>query len=308
VELGLFSVLGEHPRPAADVAKDLGADARAVDRLLASLTVLGLARVENNGFCATQIARRFLDSASPEFLGGLGHLAQLWTNWSGLTAAVRTGRPAGEALEKKDSRHFEAFIRAMHYRAKGPAAALAEALDLRGARNMLDVGGGSGAFSIALVEKNPNLRAVVLDLPQVAPLAASYVRQAGLSERVSTRAGDFRKGALGEGFDLILLSAIAHMSSSAQNRELLARCRMALNPGGMVAIKDFIMDEDRLSPAFGAFFALNMLVNTQSGDTYTEAEITGWLIKEGFREPRRIELPGPASAIVAMRPHEQEKT
>lgn len=305
VELELFRHVGAAPRSAAEIARRAGCDQRAVDRLLRVLTVMGLAHVEADGFTAAEPARRFLDPRSPEYLGGLEHLAQIWPNWSRLTDAVRTGRTEATPLEEMDEDHFRPFIQAMHHRALNQAMDVARLLDLKPVTRLLDVGGGSGVFSMAMVEDNPLMEAVVMDLPAVTPITEEYVAQAGLSDRIATRPGDFRTEELGEGFDMILLSAIAHMNDPEGNRELLAKCFRALNPGGEVVVKDFIMDENRLEPAFGATFALNMLVNTEAGDAYTESEIRGWMEAEGFLDPRRMDLPGPASLMAARKPDEE---
>jgi cyclopropane fatty-acyl-phospholipid synthase-like methyltransferase len=154
----------------------------------------------------------------------------------------------------------------------------------------LDVGGGSGAYAIAFAQAQPGLEVVVFDLPNVVPLTQGYVAAAGLSDRITTQSGDYNVNELGAGFDLAFLSAIIHANSPEQNRALLVRCARALNPGGQVVIQDFIMDEDRTTPAFGALFALNMLVGTSGGDTYTEAEVNGWLEACGFTDFRRMEV------------------
>jgi len=132
----------------------------------------------------------------------------------------------------------------------------------------------------------------VLDLEPVLPIAAGHIRAAGLERRISLRAGDLRAGSLGEGYDLVLVSAICHMLGEDENRDLLARCARALAPGGRVAIREFILDPDRAGPPTAALFALNMLVGTARGNTYTEAEYRSWLEQAGFQEITRPEPGG----------------
>jgi SAM-dependent methyltransferase len=157
---------------------------------------------------------------------------------------------------------------------------------------MLDVGGGPGTFAIAFAEAEPGLHAEVLDQAPVLPIAEGHIRAAGLESRVTTRAGDLRKGSLGEGYDLILLSAICHMLGEEENRDLLARCARALAPGGRVAIREFILDPDRAGPPGPALFALNMLVGTEHGNSYTEAEYRSWMEQAGLEEINRPEPAG----------------
>jgi cyclopropane fatty-acyl-phospholipid synthase-like methyltransferase len=170
----------------------------------------------------------------------------------------------------------------MHGRAVNEAPRLIGTLDLTGVTRVLDVGGGSGAYSMAFVRAKDNLQATVFDLPNVVLLTQSYVDKEGLSDRIDTVAGDYNKDELPQGYDLVFLSAIIHSNSPQQNQSLFQKTCNALNPGGRLVVSDFIMDDDRTSPAFGAFFALNMLVNTPSGDTFTESEIKEWMRKAGM--------------------------
>jgi len=136
----------------------------------------------------------------------------------------------------------------------------------------------------------------------VLPIAQRHIDAAGLSDRVRTRAGDLVTEDFGTGYDLVLVSAICHMLGPGGNRDLLQRCYQALAPNGRVVIQDFILDEERTSPTVAALFALNMLVATREGSSYAEGEYTGWLQEAGFRDIRRVELPGPTDLMVARRP------
>lgn len=110
---------------------------------------------------------------------------------------------------------------------------------------------------------------------------------------MTTRAGDLRTGPFGEGFDLVLLSAICHMLGPGENRDLLRRCRPALAPRGRIVIQDFVLEEDKTAPKMAALFSLNVLVGTERGASYNEGEYAAWLGEAGLREVRRIRLPGP---------------
>jgi ubiquinone/menaquinone biosynthesis C-methylase UbiE len=185
----------------------------------------------------------------------------------------------------------------MHNNARQRAAQLAQAV-AAGATHMLDVGGGSGAYAIAFAQANPQLHVEVFDQPAVLAIAQRHIREAGLEDRISTRVGDLRTGEFGGGYDLVLISAICHMLSEEENRNLLARVYRALAPGGRVAIQDFLLRADKTGPRAGALFSLNMLVNTRGGASYSEDEYAAWLREAGFGEVRRIPLPGPAGVLV----------
>lgn len=154
----------------------------------------------------------------------------------------------------------------------------------------MDVGGGSGAFSMAFVRAGDDLKATVFDLPNVVPLTKEYIDREGLAEDIKTVSGDYHKDEFGSGYDLAFLSAIIHANSFEQNLSLIQKVSRALNPGGQIVISDFIMDDNRYQPAFGAYFALNMLVGTQGGDTYTESEIKGWMENAGIAFTERKDL------------------
>lgn len=185
-------------------------------------------------------------------------------------------------MEERDDAWFVAFIAAMHGRAVHAAPELVSKLDLSGVSRVLDIGGGSGAFSMAFARAGESIRATVFDLPNVVSLTKKYIEKEGLSHRIDTVAGDYNKDELPQGYDLIFLSAIIHSNSPKQNQALFSKISNSLNIGGKIVVSDFIMDEDRTSPVFSAIFALNMLVNTPSGDTFTESEVKSWMKAAGI--------------------------
>jgi SAM-dependent methyltransferase len=291
VELDVLPACGAGATAAA-VAQAAGADPRALAMLLNALTALGLLTKDGELFRCTEAG-----AALGRERAGLMHMVHLWDTWSTLTACVRTGTsartgpPGGQAAD---------FMAAMHARATPIARDAARLLDAGRVRRLLDVGGGPATFAIAFAQANPELRADVLDLAPVVPIAQGHVREAGLQDRVRVRAGDLRTGDLGEGYDLVLVSAICHMLDEDGNRDLLRRCGRALVPGGRVAIREFILDPDRAGPPTAALFALNMLVGTARGNTYTEADYRAWLEEAGFQDLVRPEPGG--DWLLATRP------
>ena len=197
----------------------------------------------------------------------------------------------------KDDEWREGFIAAMHYRAKWQASAVVELIDTTNVKRMLDVGGGSGAYSTAFARMREGLTAVVFDLPDIVPLARGYIEEEGLAGKVTAVPGDYTKDVLGAGFDLVFLSAVVHSNSADTNRALLRKCSDALAPGGQVVVQDFVMDEERRGPPQAAIFALNMLVNTRAGDTYTESEIRTWMMEAGLSGVERKDTPFGTSLI-----------
>jgi (2Fe-2S) ferredoxin/predicted O-methyltransferase YrrM len=297
LELDLFTAIGSGAT-AAQTAAAAGTEARATEMLLNALASLDLVRKQGAVFHNAPLAARFLAAGSPDSARmAMLHTARLWHRWSGLTECVRTGTATPD---ERDAGSTEAFIAAMHNNARQRAAQLAQAA-AAGASRMLDVGGGSGAYSIAFAQANPQLRAEVFDQPAVLAIAERHIREAGLEERISTRVGDLRTDEFGGGYDLVLISAICHMLGEEENRDLLARASRALAPGGRAVIQDFLLRADKTGPRSGALFSLNMLVNTEGGASYSEDEYTAWLREAGFGEVRRVPLPGPAGVLIAMR-------
>jgi SAM-dependent methyltransferase len=297
-ELGVFSALAEGPKTSAALAAALATDPRATDRLLNALCALGLVTKSGQSFANSEAAQKYLVRGRPEYLSRLGHSANLYGRWAELTAAVRAGRRVSE--RRRDPEETAAFIEAMHYRGQRDAEELVARLDLSGVTRVLDVGGGSGAYAMAFCRARPGIAAEVLDLPEVVPLTRRYVEAAGLSGCVTARPGNYLSDGFGEGFDLVFFSAIVHINPPDENLLLMRKAAAALNPGGRVVVQDFVMNDARTQPPFGAFFALNMLVNTEGGDTYTEAEIRTWLRKAGCPGVARIET-GPHTAMIVGR-------
>ena len=289
-ELGIFTALGDEDKSSEEVAVETEADPRAVDRLLNALCVTG-AVIKNNGmYRNSKPAAQFLVQGKPDYQAGMMHAVHLWDSWSRLTESVRNGGPIEQShLDKRDSEWFEPFIAAMHNRAIKEAPGLVGQIDLSNVEKLLDVGGGSGAYSMAFVKASDRIIATIFDLPNVVKLTRKYIKEAGLEERIHTVPGDYNTDELGKGYDMAFLSAIIHSNSPDQNIALFKKVSSALNRGGRIVVSDFIMNDDRTSPAFGAFFSLNMLVNTGSGDTYTESEIKDWMEQAGMSFVERKE-------------------
>jgi ubiquinone/menaquinone biosynthesis C-methylase UbiE len=218
------------------------------------------------------------------------HMNGIWDNWSCLTEAIKKG--TNPCLKSVVDAQFEedqtSFIGAMHFAAKRLSNKMADAYDLSLFKRLLDVGGGSGAYTISFLKKNKKLNAVIFDLEGVIPIAEENIREENIQDRVDFVAGNFYSNELPAGCDIALLSAIIHQNSLKQNFELFQKIYRALDPGGVLLIRDHIMDESRTIPPAGALFALNMLVNTPAGDTYTFSEVKDHLEKAGFIEVKLI--------------------
>lgn len=303
LELDLFTAVGEGAS-AAEVSKRGGTDPRGTETLLNALVSMGLLVKHEGVFRTTLVSARFFVAGRPDDARGATlHQAALWRTWSRLTEVVRTGTVAAhQEMGERGDDWTVPFIAAMHRNATERSKAVVGAIGLEGVRRLLDVGGGSGAYSIAFARASAALEAVVFDLPTVIPIAEGHIRAAGLEDRVRVRTGDLRTDDLGAGFDLVFVSAICHMLDEDGNAGLIRRCFSALAPGGRIVIQEFILEADKTAPKSAALFSLNMLVGTKGGASYSEAEYGAWLSRAGFGDVRRVRVPGPTGLIVAVRP------
>jgi SAM-dependent methyltransferase len=281
-ELDVFTRLDEAAATAAALSKDLGCDSRAMGRLLDALTSLTLLKKEG-GLFRLSGQGMLLSSRHPEtILPMVLHCSELWQKWSGLTGVVRTGKPVEGAGGEKEEANRRAFIGAMHAIGRNLATETSRVFDAGRFRRLLDIGGGSGTYTIAFLRRNQAMTAVLFDLAPVIPMAGERLQAEGLADRVTLVAGDFSRDELPSGCDLALLSAIIHQNSPARNLDLFRKIFRALHAGGSILIRDHVMDESHTLPPGGAIFAVNMLVGTAGGDTYTFGEIKEGLEKAGF--------------------------
>ena len=303
LELDVFTAVGAGASAAA-VASNRNAETGAMERLLDALVSLGFLEKGGDVFANSPLAARFLAEGSrDDARDALKHNLSLWRRWSTLTDAVRAGHAVGVTeMGERDEDWTVPFIAAMHRGAAQRAPLVVQAVGTQGVRRMLDVGGGSGAYSIAFARAGATLRAEILDLPSVLPIADRHVAEAGLADRVATRAGDLRTDDLGSGYDLVLLSSICHMLGPEENRDLLSRAARALAPDGRVVVSDFVLDEDGTGPRQAVLFSINMLVGTPSGRSYRESEYAAWLGAAGLVDVARVRLPGPAHLLIGRRP------
>jgi ubiquinone/menaquinone biosynthesis C-methylase UbiE len=288
IELKIFTILYHHMMSSDEVSRGINADSRATDRLMNALCGMGLLKKVKGKFYNSELSSKYLIEGKPEFMGNLYHTNNLWNSWSHLTDSIVKGTSfKGDQNKVEKENWVESFIGAMHYRGVNQGKILAMMIDLTNVKKMLDVGGGSAAFSMEIVKKNSKINAVVLDLPHVIPLTKRYVDEAGLTENFDFIKGDYLTKDFENNYDLILLSAIVHINNYEQNKMLIKKCADALNANGMIIINDFVMNDDRTQPYYGAIFSINMLVGTANGDTYTESEMRKWFEAAGISKIER---------------------
>lgn len=285
-DLDLFTALAGRQLAAQTLAKELQVDLRGLRVLLDALTALHLLTKKANKYAVPHdVADILSEGGEMSKLSMVRHQANCLRHWVQLPSVIKTGKRAertssirGEAADQA------AFIEAMDNVSAPMAGPLVAQLRPLEFRHLLDIGGASGTWTIALLRAAPQARATIFDLPGVIPFARARLAGAGLADQVTFVEGDFYTDQLPGGADFAWLSAIIHQNSRQQNRELCAKIHAALVPGGQIAIRDIILDESRTSPVPGALFAVNMLVNTPAGGCYTLQEIKEDLETVGFAE------------------------
>jgi SAM-dependent methyltransferase len=306
VRFRVFDVLNDGPRPLDRLTVATGASARGLRAILNALVGLEfLARDAEGRYTLTPESAAFLVSTKSGYLGGMfRHTSmQLLPKWLQLTETVRTGRPAAAVNREEDgAAFFHEFVEDLYpfnYRA---AQALADALGVAGAErpvSVLDLAAGSGVWGIALAQKSPRVRVTAVDWPGVLDVTRKVAARHGVADRFRFVAGDLDQADFGTGHQIATLGHIMHSEGEARSRALLKKTAAALAPGGTIAIAEFLVHADRNGPPNGLIFAVNMLVNTEVGDTYSFEEIKGWLTEAGFKDARTVEAPGPSPLILA---------
>ena len=303
-ELDLFTLLAEKPLTAKETAEAKKADLRGITILLDALTALGFVVKKDDRYRTETSIVTLLSGNEPDsILPMILHLGTVWNNWSRITDIV-LGR-ATATMEKEGvlaPDHIKAFIGAMHVVGSKTAPQVVAAVNPVKARKLLDIGGGSGTYTLAFLAAVPGMKATLFDLPEVIEMARERIRAAGVEERVTFVPGDFYKDPLPDGHDLALLSAIIHQNSPEQNRSLYERIFQALEPGGRIVIRDYVMAPDRTEPRDGALFAVNMLAGTKGGNTYTFAEIKDGLTATGFTRINLIQVQEMSSLVEGFKP------
>lgn len=300
--LNFFTAIADDALTAEDVATRCGSHPRSTRVLLNACVSLGVLEKKADRYANTPEGKVMLVRGRPGCIAdAIAHQDDLWPTWGRLPEAVRDNKRVSErwALVEEPKVHRN-FILAMHDGAKFGAPLMAETLDLTGRKQLFDAGGGPGTYSIAFVKRYAGLKAIVFDLPQTVAIAQEIIAQSGVADRVNTRAGDYFKDDFGQGNDVVLLSAILHSMGPERSRSLLKKAFDSLLPGGIVAVREGLLDDDGTSPAGAVLFSLNMLVNTGEGQSYSGREIMDLMTAVGFTKTRVQALPEAARSSLVI--------
>lgn len=295
VKLNLFTVIGDQPTTAARAAEKIGADPRSVEVLLNAMAALEFVEKRDGEFSNTELSAKFLCQESAEYVGFMVmHHHHLVDSWGKLDEVVMTGRPNRSSQASfADKEWMEAFLMGMFNVAMTLAPELTKRIDLNGSRRLLDLGGGPGTWAIHFCLANPGLRATVFDQPGSAPFARKVIDRFKVGDRVDFKGGDFLVDELPGGYDAAWLSQILHGENPDQCQKIVNKAAGAINPGGLVMIHEFILNNDGAGPVGPALFSLNMLSGTHGGRSYTERELSDMLTEAGAKEVKRADFSTP---------------
>jgi len=268
----------EKDQTATSLARKIKTDRRATEILLDALTGMELLNKKNGKYKNRSIASHMLVSGTKYYQGDIiSHSEMIWDRWAPLDRIVKTGKPASSP------RNHTAFILGMHNLSVLKAGEIIKGIGLDNVHKVLDLGGGPGTYAIEMAKKG--LDVSLFDLPETMKIARKVAKQSGLKKNsIKYMGGDFLKDDIGKDYDLILISQILHMFSDQVNMDLIRKCKKALSRNGKIVIHEFIINEDRTSPVYSSLFAINMLVNTSGGRTYSPGEIIRWFRKAGFKK------------------------
>ena len=294
VKLDVFTVLDNRSLSAEAVAGKLAADARATEMLLNALAAMDLLEKKGGVFSNTSVSSAFLSKSSPRYAGYIIlHHHHLADSWAKLDQAVTTGQAVRSPVTFSDEEQREAFLMGMFNMAMSIAPLLIKKVNLSGRRHLLDLGGGPGTYAILFCQANPGLKATVYDLPTTRPFAEKTFSNFKMSDRIQFTAGDYTEGNIEGSYDVAWLSQILHAEPPAVCRQIIGKAAAVLEPGGMLIVHEFILNNKMDGPLFPALFSLNMLLGTDGGQSYSEQQISEMMTGAGLVDIRRISFESP---------------
>jgi 2-hydroxy-4-(methylsulfanyl)butanoate S-methyltransferase len=305
LDLDLFGLLASVPKTIEQLGADTGLRPSRLEILLTACVSLGLLVKHADTYANAPASQTYLVRGAPNYFGDYYRFQidrQVYPAFERLPDALR-GERAEFYLLMDDPDEAASFSRGQHAGSLGPAVVLARTVDLKRARRLLDVGGGSGAFSITLCRRFPDLTATILDFPSVEPAAHDFVRQAGMTQRIAFMPGNALVTPWPGGQDAILMSYLLSAVSAHGVDQLLARAFAALVPGGRIVLHDFMVDDDGRGPATAALWLVNALLIDPD-----VARLSPRLLGERLRAQRfeRVEtvgiIPGITRSITAVKP------
>lgn len=308
VHHGVFDSLDKSPKTIKQLAKESGASERGLTAIANALVGLQFLTRKGDRYALAPESAAFLVSTKPAFLGALyRHMSkQILPKWLQLDRVVRTGKPAiAVNSQRQGAKFFAGFVEALFPLGYHAARALGEHLKIskiKGPASVLDIAAGSGVWGIALAQQSPLVRISAVDWPEVLKVTQRVANRCGVGKRLTKIPGDLLTVNFGPGHRFATLGHILHSEGRERSQKLLKKVFRSLEPGGTIMVSEFLVNDKRTAPPVSLLFAVNMLVNTQTGDTFSFEEISKWLRAAGFVKPRLLDAEGVSPLILATKP------
>jgi SAM-dependent methyltransferase len=289
LNLELFGHISRGARTAQALSELTGVPVHRMKTLIAALVSTGVLVREDGSLANAPATETYLVPGAPAYFGDYYRFqigGQIYGMMEHLDAGL-IGDEEGLAHHRMsgwlaDPKQAENFSRAQHAGSLGPAIMLAKKLDLGWAESLLDVAGGTGAYSIAFCRRNPKLKATIVDFPTVIGVAARYVDEAEMTERITLVSGDAREIKWPERQDAVLMSYLLSAVDGAEIAPLLVHAHAALKPGGLLVLHDFMLDETRSGPSSAALFFLSYLAHQPDATSFTAGDLASLVREAGF--------------------------
>lgn len=298
VKLDVFTHLTAGSLSAAEISTLTGSDERGTAMLCNALTAMELLQKTGDNYCAVPFSSEYLSRKSVKYLGHIiMHHHHLMAGWSRLDEAVKSGGAIlASSSHGVDETVRESFLMGMFNIASLSAPMIVPNIDLSGRRRLLDLGGGPGTYAIHFCLHNPYLTATVYDLPTTRRFAEKTVDSFNLGSRIGFSSGDIITDEVGTGYDAVWISQLLHSEGPEGAQIMLNKAVQALQPGGILLLQEFILDDNQASPVFPALFSLNMLINTPNGQSYSQGELAEMMKLAGLKDINRVALDLPNGA------------
>lgn len=303
--LDVFTKLDGREATADELARECNADKRGLEILLVACTALGLLNRKEGRYSNTDISNTYLVKGRERYQGGIVSMFDDWyIPWAGLPESVVTGKPSVQKPHDISEEATRNYIMGMHHRAIGQAYLLADTVDLQGRKQLCDIAGGPGTFTIFLCKKNPGLKGIVFDLPQTLKITKEIIKMYNADDQVTTMEGDYLKDIFGEGHDVVLLSSMMNQESPEVNRRTFKKAFDSMVSGGLLILQEQMLNAEKTGPLLSALIGVNQLIHTPGGAAYSKREITEWLEEAGFTniEFKQLSQPSPFTVLTAVKP------
>lgn len=299
-EIGVFRALAQTPATLDELVMRTGVPRKTLRIVADAMVSLGFLDRRESQYQNGETAAAFLSGGGPVDLGpALRFLNRIsYRYWLTLEEAVRSGKAHVQiaSLSEEEQKVFSEGVAAFTTPA---ASALAAAYEFGGHRHVLDLGGGTGSFLIAVLGRHAGLSGTLFELPGAVAVARRYLADKPAAARITLVEGDFLKDSLPEGADVVILANVIHVFSPERNLDLLRRIRQHVPDGARLLIVDLWTDSTHTQPPAAPLMAGEFLLFGGEGDVYSVEEAQGWFHETGWRHVEHKPLAGPASLIVA---------